>query len=99
MFSSLGVSEVGAVILVDCETQTTLEGADMIFEEVGVFVEVDGLKSEFPESFSTICVGSGMGRNASATELGSCSILIVHLLECEAKLKENRYLSKTTLQL
>jgi hypothetical protein len=38
---ALRVGQVGTVILVDCETETALEAADVVFEEVGVFVEVD----------------------------------------------------------
>lgn len=38
---ALRVGQVGAIILVDCEAETALEAADMVFEEVGVFVEVD----------------------------------------------------------
>lgn len=38
---ALRVGQVGAVILVDCETETALEAADVVLEEVRVFVEVD----------------------------------------------------------
>lgn len=38
---ALRVGQVGAVILVDCETETALEAADVVLEEVGVLVEVD----------------------------------------------------------
>lgn len=41
MLFALCVGQVGAVILVDCETETALKAADVILEEVGVFVEVD----------------------------------------------------------
>lgn len=35
MLAALGVGEVGAVVLVDGETETAFEGADMILEAVG----------------------------------------------------------------
>ena len=38
MLAALSVGEVGAVVLVDGEAETAFEGADMVFEEVGVFV-------------------------------------------------------------
>lgn len=38
MFAALSMGEVGAVILVDGEAETAFEGADMVFEEVGVLV-------------------------------------------------------------
>ena len=38
---ALRVGQVGAVILMHCQAETALEAADVIFEEVGVFVEVD----------------------------------------------------------
>lgn len=56
MFSSLGMCEVGAVILVDCETQSTFEGADVVLEEVGIFVEIDGFESEFAETLASVSV-------------------------------------------
>ena len=46
--------KVGAVILVDCETKPAFERADMIFEEIWIFVEVDGFESELPQSFSSV---------------------------------------------
>ena len=38
MLAALGVGEVGTVVLVDGEAEPAFEGADMVFEEVGVFV-------------------------------------------------------------
>ena len=38
MLAALSVGEVGAVVLVDGEAETAFEGADMVFEEVRVFV-------------------------------------------------------------
>lgn len=69
------MSEVGAVILVDGETESTLEASDMVFEEVGVLCEVDVFECELAESFSSVCVGGGVRRDSAAAEFGACSIL------------------------
>jgi hypothetical protein len=47
MFPSLGVSEVTTIVLVDGEAEAAFEGTYMVFEEVRVFVEVDGFEGEF----------------------------------------------------
>lgn len=57
VLAALGVGEVGAIVLVDGETQATLEGADVVFEEVGVFVEVDGFEGEFAQALAAVGVG------------------------------------------
>ena len=56
MLATLGVGEVGAIVLVDGQTEPTLEGSDVVFEEVGVFVEIDGFEGEFSETLSSVCV-------------------------------------------
>ena len=56
MLSALGVGEVGAIVLVDCQTESTFEGSDVVLEEVGVFVEVDGFEGELSQTFSSIGV-------------------------------------------
>lgn len=38
MFTSLGVSEIGPVVLVYCEAESAFEASDVVFEDVGVFV-------------------------------------------------------------
>ncbi len=38
MFAALGVGEVGAIVLVDGEAEPAFEAADVVFEEVWVFV-------------------------------------------------------------
>ena len=57
MFASLGVCEVGAIVLVYGETQAAFEGADVVFEEVWVFVQVDGLEGQFAEALAAVGVG------------------------------------------
>ena len=80
MLAALRVGEVRAIILVDCQTQAALEAADVIFEEVGVFVEVDSFEGEFAEAFATVGVCGRVGGYASAAEFGACSVLL--LLVC-----------------
>ena len=38
MFAALGVGEVGTIVLVHGEAESAFEAADVVFEEVGVFV-------------------------------------------------------------
>jgi len=47
MLATLSMGEVGAIILVYCETESTFEGADMVLEEVRIFIEINGLKRKF----------------------------------------------------
>jgi len=56
MFPTLGVSQIGPVILMNGQTQSTFEAANMVFEKVRVFIEIDSLKGKFAESLSSICV-------------------------------------------
>ena len=57
MLAALGVGEVGAIILVDCEAEPAFEGADVILEEIWVFVEVDRFEGELAETFAPVGVG------------------------------------------
>jgi len=76
---ALCVGEVGAVVDVDCETEFTFIGAEMGFDVVGVFGEVDGFEGEATETFSTVHCRLLLPGNSSSTELGSCSVLIIHV--------------------
>ena len=49
----------------------------MVFEEVGVFVEVDGFEGEFSESFLAVCGSLALGHDAAAAELGAFAVLEV----------------------
>jgi hypothetical protein len=57
MLPALCMREVRAVVLVDRETQTAFEAADVVLEEVRVLVEVDGLERELAETLSSVGVG------------------------------------------
>ena len=62
----------------DCETETAFEGADVVFEEIGIFVEVDCLKRKFSKAFPSVGVGCAVRGHAAAAELGAGSVLVVH---------------------
>ena len=83
---SLGVCEVGAVVLVDRQAEPALEGADVVLEEVRVFVQVDGFQRKFAQSFSSVCVGCALGSDAATAEFRAGPILIVH-----AEISKNRW--------
>jgi len=46
--------EIRAIVLVDSETQTALEAADVVLEDVRVLVEVDRLERELAETLSAV---------------------------------------------
>lgn len=64
----------------DGETEAAFEAADVVFEEVRVFVEVDVFEGELAESFATVCVCGGMRCDAAAAEFGAGSILLKGLV-------------------
>ena len=47
----------------------------MVFEEVGVFVEVDCFQGQFAETFASVGVRCGVGGDASAAEFGTGAVL------------------------
>jgi len=57
MFATLRVSQVGTVVLVYGQTEATFETADVVFENVRVFVQVDCFEGEFAEAFAAVGVG------------------------------------------
>lgn len=75
MLPALGVGEVGAVILVHGEAEATLEGTDVVFEEVRIFLEVDGFERELAKSFTAVGVRAGIGGNAAAAEFTARTVL------------------------
>lgn len=78
MLSSLCVREVGAIVLMNCETKAAFEGANMVLEEVGVFVEVDGFEGKFAKTFSSVRVGCALRGDTAATKFGPGAVLVVH---------------------
>ena len=59
----------------DCETEAAFEGADVVLEEVGIFVEIDGFEGEFAETLASVRVGGGLRCYSSAAEFGAGSVL------------------------
>lgn len=78
MFSALGVCEVRAVVLVDREAQAAFEAADVVAEEVGVFVEVYCFEGEFAQAFASVGVCCALRGHAAAAEFGARAVLVVH---------------------
>lgn len=75
MLAPLRVGEVGAIVLVDCQAEAALEATDVVLEEVGVFFEVDGFQRELAQALASVGVGCGPVGDATAAELGACSVL------------------------
>ena len=75
MLATLCMSEIGAIVLMYCEAETALEGADVVLEEVGVFVKIDRFEGEFAKSFAAVCIGGRVRRYSPPTEFGASSIL------------------------
>ena len=75
MLATLCVGEIGAIVLMYRQAEPALERADVVLEEVRVFVKVDGFEGEFAETFSAVSVGGGVRCYSSAAELGAGSIL------------------------
>jgi hypothetical protein len=60
---------------VDRQAETAFKASDVVLEEVGVFVEVDGLEGELAEALAAVCIGCGLGGDSSAAEFGTGAIL------------------------
>jgi hypothetical protein len=78
VLSPLGVREIGAIVLVDRQAKPAFEGADVVFEEVRIFVQIDGLERELAQTFSSVGVGRRGGSYASAAEFRTRAVLVIH---------------------
>lgn len=67
--------QVRAIVLVDCQAESALEAADVVFEKVGVFIEVDCFQRELAQALATVGVGGGPVGDTATAELGACSVL------------------------
>lgn len=56
MFAALSVSEVGAIVLVNRQAETTFEASDVVLEEVGVLFEVDGLQGKLAKTLAAVSI-------------------------------------------
>lgn len=77
MLLALGVRKVAAFVGVQGETEATFQPTEVVFEQVRVFGEIDGLKGELAESISSIDVTLGTAGYARA--FVACSGGEVHL--------------------
>lgn len=75
MLASLSVSEIGAIVLVDGQTETTLEASNVVLEKVRIFIEIDRLEGEFAQTLTTVGVRCGVRCDTTATEFGTCAVL------------------------
>lgn len=50
----------------------------MVFEEVRVFVKVDGFEGKFSQAFPTVSVGCGVRGDTTTTKFGPGTVLVVH---------------------
>ena len=75
MLASLRVGEVRAVVLVHCQAESTLECAQVVPEDVGVFFDVHCFHGELAQSLASVGIGGGFGGDAAAAEFGACSVL------------------------
>ena len=78
MLATLRVREVRAIVLVNGQAQPTLEATDVVLEEVGIFVQVDGFQGELAKSFASVCVRGAVRGYSSASEFGTCSVLFYY---------------------
>lgn len=69
------MGKVGTVILVDGETEPALKRANVILEEIRIFLKIDRFKSQFTEALSSIGVGARVGGNTSAAKFASSTVL------------------------
>ena len=75
MLLALRMCKIGAIVLMNSKAQTTFEGADVVLEEIWIFVQIDSLERELPQSLTSICVGAGIRSDAAAAEFRTRSIL------------------------
>lgn len=76
MLAALGMCQVGAIVLMNCKTETTFECTDVVFEKVWIFVKVDSLESELAQPLTSIGVCGRGGSYTAATELATGSVLL-----------------------
>lgn len=59
----------------DGKAQTAFERANVVLEEVGVLVQVDGLQRKLAQSLTSVCVGTGVRSDAAAAEFRASTVL------------------------
>lgn len=75
MFSALCVSEIRTIVLMHGEAKAAFEGADMILEEIGVFIEVDRFQCKLSKTFASVGIGGRVRGYTTSTEFATGAIL------------------------
>ena len=76
----LCVSQIGGLIVVQCQAELALVGAEVVAHEVGVLLEVDGLGRQGGQPLPPVPVGLRVGGGSSRAGLGPHAVLEVHHL-------------------
>jgi len=67
--------KIGPIVLMNGKAETAFERADMVFEEIRIFVQIDGLERELPQSLTSICIGTGIRGDTAAAEFRASTVL------------------------
>lgn len=77
MLFTLSMRQVTALIGMKSKAEPTLIGADMVAHEIGVFGNIDGFKSQFPDSFPPFNIGVLVAGDSDTSGSGTGSMLPV----------------------
>lgn len=78
MLLPLGVRKVAPLIVVQCQAQLALVGAQVVLHEVRVLVDVDGFQGQLPQALPAIPVALRGGGHTPAPGLAAGAMLEVH---------------------
>merc|ERR1719188_1905725 len=78
MLLSLGMGQVGSLVIVESQTQLTLKRSKMISHKIGILGQVDGLGSQGRQPLPPVPVGLRVGGWSSSSSLGPNSVLEIH---------------------
>lgn len=75
------------------QTESALEAANVVFEEVRILFQVDVFESELAQPFAPVGVGGGVRGDAAAAELGACTVLLQNPVSfrCSYESKDGGY--------
>ena len=76
----LCVSQIGGLIVVQCQAELALISAEVVPHEVGVLLEVDGLCRQSSQPLPPVPVGLRVGGWPARARLGPHAVLEVHHL-------------------
>lgn len=80
----LGPAGASHLVVVECQAQLALVGAQVVLHEVGVLVDVNGFQGQLPEALPAVPVALGGGGHASTPGLAPRAVLEVHSGGCGA---------------